>query len=108
MGRVIDDMFVRHGELRQGLDPRLALDLLFGLHRAETYLAFTAECGWTMERYKAWQFATLARALLPPADVTASVSPDSVNVADLSFGTSSASFADGPSLPPTIELRDAA
>jgi len=92
MGRVIDDMFVRHGELRQGLEPTLALDLLFGLHRAETYLAFTVECGWSMERYKAWQFATLARALLPPADATASLHPASADVADLSFGAELGAF----------------
>ena len=65
MGRVID-VFAARGELRDGLDPSLALDLVFGINRAETYLAFTVECGWTMERYKAWQFATLADQLLPP------------------------------------------
>jgi hypothetical protein len=85
MGRAIDDLFVRRGELREGLESGLALDLLFGLHRAETYLAFTVECGWSMERYKAWQFATLARALLPPVEATAAVSPVSPHVADLSF-----------------------
>lgn len=53
------DLFVARRELREGLDPGLALDLLIGLHRAETYLALTVECGWSMERYKAWQFATL-------------------------------------------------
>ncbi len=66
MGQIIEVFAVR-GELRDGLDPSLALDLLFGINRAETYLAFTVECGWTMARYKAWQFATLARQLLPAA-----------------------------------------
>ena len=54
------DAFGRRDELRQGLDPGLALDLLFGVHRLETYLAFIDGCGWPMERYKAWQFATLS------------------------------------------------
>lgn len=92
MGRAIDDLFVRRGELREGLDPGLALDLLFGLHRAETYLAFTLECGWSMARYKAWQFTTLARALLPAADAAAAGSPASPDVADLSFAVELAAF----------------
>ncbi len=92
MGRVIADLFVRRGELRNELDPGLALDLLFGLHRAETYLAFTLECGWSMERYKAWQFATLAHALLPPADAAAAASPASPHVSDLSFAADLGAF----------------
>src|SRR4029079_19646148 len=66
MRRIVDEVFARRGELRAGLDPALALDLLFGLHRAEVYVAFTVECGWTVERFKAWQFVTLAPAILSP------------------------------------------
>ena len=84
MGRVID-VFAARGELRDGLDPSLALDLVFGINRAETYLAFTVECGWTMERYKAWQFATLAGQLLPPGVAEAALADGSAEVADLSF-----------------------
>ena len=46
MARVIE-VFDTRGELRDGLDRSLALDLMFGINRAETFLAFTVECGWT-------------------------------------------------------------
>lgn len=84
MGRVID-VFAARGELRDGLDPSLALDLVFGINRAETYLAFTVECGWTTERYKAWQFATLAGQLLPDDVAVAALADGSPEVVDLSF-----------------------
>lgn len=83
--RQVIDVFARRGELRPGLDPTLALDLLFGVHRSETYLAFTEECGWPIERYKAWQFATLVRQLLPAAIAEAALDGSSTDVADLSF-----------------------
>jgi AcrR family transcriptional regulator len=83
MGRIID-VFAGRGELRHGLDPALALDLLFGIHRAETYLAFTVECEWPLPRYKAWQFVTLARQLLPPAVAGAAIS-GSDDTVDVSF-----------------------
>jgi len=90
--RQVIEVFARRGELRSGLDPTLALDLLFGVHRSETYLAFTLECGWPIERYKAWQFATLARQLLPVGIADAAVAVDSAEVADLSFRAELAAF----------------
>jgi AcrR family transcriptional regulator len=92
MRRVVDEAFARRGELRARLDPQLAVDVLFGLHRAEVFVAFTAECGWPIERFKAWQFVTLARALLPAADADAACAPGSAAVADLSFALDVASF----------------
>lgn len=92
MRRVVDEAFARRAELRTGLDPDLALDLLFGLHRAEVFVAFTVECRWPIERFKAWQFVTLARALLPVADADAACAPGSASVADLSFATGIALF----------------
>jgi hypothetical protein len=92
MGRIID-VFAGRGELRDGLSPALALDLLFGINRAETYLAFTVECGWTMARYKAWQFATLARQLLPADVAGPAVGGGSADVADLSFRDELALFS---------------
>ena len=83
--RQVVDVFARRDELRPGLDPNLALDLLFGIHRSETYLAFTQECGWPIERYKAWQFATLARQLLPGGPTDGALAANSTEVADLSF-----------------------
>ena len=92
MRHVVDEVFVRRGELRPGLEPALALDLLFGLHRAEVFVAFTVECGWTVERFKAWQFVTLARAILPAAEADAASAPRSPSVADLSFADEVALF----------------
>ena len=100
MRRVIDT-FAQHGELRPGLDPTLALDLLFGIHRWETFHVFTVECGWPVERYKAWQFAALARQLLPVAVADAALAADAgdaggaggaADVAGLSFSAELASF----------------
>jgi TetR/AcrR family transcriptional regulator, regulator of autoinduction and epiphytic fitness len=79
------DVFSRRDELRRGLDRSVALDLLFGIHRLETYVAFTEECGWPIERYKAWQFATLARQLLPAEAAEAVMAEDCQDVADMSF-----------------------
>lgn len=92
MGRVID-AFAERGELRLGLDRALALDQLFGVNRSETYLAFTVECGWSMARYKAWQFATLARQLLPADAVETGLAGGSPDLADLSFRDELALFA---------------
>jgi AcrR family transcriptional regulator len=90
MSRIID-VFAGRGELRDGLDRIVALDLLFGIHRAETYLAFTVECNWSVPRYKAWQFVTLARQLLPLAVADAAVS-GSDDTADMSFSTELSQF----------------
>ena len=92
MRRVVDEAFARRRELRAGLDPELAVGLLFGLHRAEVFVAFTVECGWPIERFKAWQFVTLARALLPATDADAACALGSVVVADLSFARDIGSF----------------
>jgi len=90
--RQVIEVFAQRAELRAGLRPSLALDLLFGLHRSETYLAFTHECGWSLERYKAWQFATLAHALLPESIASAALIPDSPELVDLSFTAEIALF----------------
>lgn len=92
MRQIVEDVFARRGELRAGLDPEVALDLLFGLHRAEVFVAFTVECGWSIERFKAWQFVTLARGLLHAADADAACGPGSGAVRDLSFAADVALF----------------
>jgi TetR/AcrR family transcriptional regulator of autoinduction and epiphytic fitness len=83
--RHVIELFARRDELRQGLDEELALDVLVGVHRWETYAAFVQECGWPIERYKAWQFVTLAHQLLPMDVVASAVEGSLPDVADLSF-----------------------
>jgi AcrR family transcriptional regulator len=85
MRRIIDLMAARH-ELRAGLEPAIATDILFGLHRHEVYLAFTQEAGWTFDRYRAWTFATLCRQLLPTDVAEAATRPGSQATADLELG----------------------
>jgi hypothetical protein len=82
MGRIVGLMASR-GELRSGLDPTLATDILFGLHRHELYLAFTEEAGWSFDRYRAWTFATLCDQLLPPRVARAAIREGSSATAGL-------------------------
>jgi AcrR family transcriptional regulator len=63
MRRIVDLMASR-GELRAGLEPAVAADILSGIHRHEVYLAFTGEAGWSFDRYRAWSYAALCEALL--------------------------------------------
>jgi AcrR family transcriptional regulator len=82
MRRIIELMASRD-ELRAGLEPALAADILFGVHRHELYLAFTREAGWTFDRYRAWTYLTLCQQLLPPNVAAAAVRPGSPATADL-------------------------
>jgi AcrR family transcriptional regulator len=74
MRRIVGLMFDR-GELRPALDVDVATDILFALHRHELYLAFTNECGWSFDRYRAWTFATLCWQLLPGRVAERAVKP---------------------------------
>lgn len=58
------EVVARNGTLRSGLDVDAAADLVFVLQRPETLHAFTIECGWSIESYKAWLYETLCQQLL--------------------------------------------
>jgi AcrR family transcriptional regulator len=92
MGRITDLMAAR-GELRSGLEPAVAADILFGIHRHELYLAFTDESGWSFDRYRAWTFAVLCRELLPPEVATEALASDSPTTVDLEFAKELQDFA---------------
>jgi hypothetical protein len=77
------DLMASRNELRDGLDPAIASDILFGLHRHELYLAFTQEAGWSFDRYRAWTFATLCDQLLPPRVARAAIREGSSATAGL-------------------------
>jgi AcrR family transcriptional regulator len=83
--RRICRLMADRGEFRDGMDPQLAADILFAIHRHELYLAFTDECGWSFERYKAWTYATLCRQLLPRDRADAALEQESRAIADVSF-----------------------
>ncbi|MEO8437075.1 MAG: TetR/AcrR family transcriptional regulator [Chloroflexota bacterium] len=84
MTHLVDAMADRD-ELRPGLSRVYATDILVALHRQEAFLAFTNDCGWTVEQFKAWLFATLCRELLPAADADAALRPGSSAVYGASF-----------------------
>jgi TetR/AcrR family transcriptional regulator of autoinduction and epiphytic fitness len=84
MTRIAELMSVR-GELRRGLSAEHAADILVGLHRHELYLAFTRDCGWSIDAFKAWLYSILCRELLPSAVATAALTPGSKATADRSF-----------------------
>ena len=54
-------------QLRPGLDPRRAADILFAVNSHETFLALTRDAGWTLLEYKAWLYESLSQQLLDPA-----------------------------------------
>jgi AcrR family transcriptional regulator len=53
-----------HGQLRPGVDPKRATDILIVIFSHETFLGLTSGAGWTVPEYKAWLFDTLRRQLL--------------------------------------------
>lgn len=92
MGRIVGLMASR-GELRPGLDPGLATDILFGLHRHEVYIAFTQEAGWSFDRYRAWTYMTLCQQLLPSEVANAATVPGAAATAGLELGRAMADLA---------------
>ena len=54
----------RSGAIRPGLGIDGAADIVFVLQRPETLRVLTIECGWSIERYKAWIYETLCQQLL--------------------------------------------
>jgi AcrR family transcriptional regulator len=63
--RIIDSLADR-GHLREGLDAERAADIVYGLHRPETYAVFVGECGWAPDEFKAWSYQLLCSQLLGP------------------------------------------
>lgn len=84
LARLVTVMAER-GELAARVSPSDATDILIALHRQELFLAFTKDCGWTVERYKAWLFATLCRQLLAAEDADVALQPGSSATAGTSF-----------------------
>jgi AcrR family transcriptional regulator len=73
------------GELAPGVSAAYAADVLIALHRHELFLAFTRECGWSVEQFKAWLFDALCSQLLPPDVASAARRPGSPAVSGTSF-----------------------
>lgn len=58
------EMLSAKGQLRPDLTLERATDILVVLQGPETFLAFTAGCGWPIAEWKAWQYTTLCQQLL--------------------------------------------
>lgn len=86
MRRMTQEMEDR-GELRLGLGAARAADIMSSVNRHDVYLAFTVECGWSVEEYKAWAYATLARQLLRDSEASAALAAGSSATAGMSFET---------------------
>jgi hypothetical protein len=58
------EVVARSEAIRPELSVDDAADIVFVLQRPETLRALTIECGWSIERYKAWLYETLCHQLL--------------------------------------------
>ncbi len=65
MRQIIDSLATR-GQLREGLTVDRAADIIYGLHRPETFAVFVGECGWPVKEFKAWSYRLLCDQLLSP------------------------------------------
>lgn len=63
MGQLIASL-ADHGQLRPGLDPRRATDILYVINSHETFLGLTRDAGWAVPEFKAWLYETLSHLLL--------------------------------------------
>ncbi len=79
--RMVDSLATR-SQLREGLDEERAADIVFGLHRPETFAVFVDERGWSVEELKAWSYRLLCDQLLGPPPPT---SPEASPTRGLSF-----------------------
>jgi AcrR family transcriptional regulator len=61
--RIIDSLATR-GQLREGLTVDRAADIVYGLHRPETFAVFVGECDWPVNEFKAWSYRLLCDQLL--------------------------------------------
>lgn len=64
--RQIVDSLAARGQLRESLTADRAADIVFGLHRPETFDVFVGECDWPITEFKAWSYRTLCHQLLGP------------------------------------------
>lgn len=66
MGRLVAGL-AEQGQLRRGLDPKRAGDIMFAVFSHETFLSLTRGAGWSVPEYKAWLHETLSHQLLKPS-----------------------------------------
>jgi len=79
MGRMVARV-AELGQLRPGLDPARAVDVVAVLVGHDVFRGLVLDAGWPAPAYKAWLFTTLVHQLLPPGH------PDPAALAGLSFG----------------------
>jgi len=64
--RRLAESLAARGYLREGLRVDRAADIVYGLHRPETFAVFVDECGWSVKELKAWLYRILCDQLLGP------------------------------------------
>jgi TetR/AcrR family transcriptional regulator, regulator of autoinduction and epiphytic fitness len=52
------------GQLRRGLSPERAADIMYAITGHETFLILLTECGWSVEEIKAWYYGMLCDQLV--------------------------------------------
>jgi AcrR family transcriptional regulator len=75
MSRLVANL-AEHGQLRPGLDPRRATDVMVTVYSHETFLGLIRDAGWTVPEYKAWLYETLDHQLLKASKRRANATAD--------------------------------
>ena len=60
-------MVLGAADLRQGMDPETAADVLYAIGSPETYRLLVIDRGWSGPRFERWYAETLERLLLEPS-----------------------------------------
>ena len=63
IGRLLRTIHER-GQLKTGMSPNDAIDIMSVVHSHEAFLSLVEASGWSVEKYKAWQYETLCDQLL--------------------------------------------
>lgn len=87
-------LIARSGAIRPDIGAEGAADIVFVLQRPETLQVLTVECGWSLERYKAWLYRTLCEQIL--VDGTGQEGGSEAATSGLSFSGIAASRLQNP------------
>jgi hypothetical protein len=63
IGKLLQSIAAK-GQLKSGMTPKDATDIMSIIHSHEAFLELVESCGWSVEEYKAWEYETLCDQLL--------------------------------------------